>query len=347
MNNSRKIEGLDSLRIYAMICVIACHTQFWSSQAGGIGNKLFFVMGGFLCFFSLKSLLEECSIKKALTFYRKRVLRIVPAYWLVIILAWIFVPGVFAINDFSSDNSLILNLLFLKAYGHLWFMQQMMLMYLLSPFIMIFLLGIKKVSEVFKMKNHWYIPGAIVLIVLALLEKNYLTEDVLRLSGSGSHQQFQIWMYLFGIAFALIAVEIKNVFKSEVNHWIADAIALAILILLTITVIPGLFGEGNKLVSIFTDGMVRTLLSGLMMILFYNTSGSVFEIIITKAKVLKSVADATFDAYLIHYFLLGFVAIFSAPVQFIIVLPASILYSLLIYYATRSIRKINAKEHNH
>ena len=139
ITKQKHIEGLDILRIFAIICVLACHTAFLDSSSGGIGNKIFFVLGGFLTFFSLTGNLckKPLNIKNIVSYYIKRIFRILPSYWLVILLVYGLRPGVFSLRDFSTPNSLILNLLFVKTFGHLWFIQQMMLMYLLAPFIIL------------------------------------------------------------------------------------------------------------------------------------------------------------------------------------------------------------------
>ena len=104
---------------------------------GGVGNKLFFVISGFLVWYSIQPIKND--LRGILGFYIKRAVRIIPLYWIVVAGVWLLIPGYFSAHVFSSDGSLVLNLIFFRGYGHLWFVQHLLLMYLTAPWIILLL----------------------------------------------------------------------------------------------------------------------------------------------------------------------------------------------------------------
>lgn len=226
-----RIKGFESLRTFAVFMVIAGHVGALANTAGGIGNKIFITLAGFLAYFSVVNIHSLRDVGK---YYRNRIMRIVPSFWIVLLVMWRMIPGLFSVRDFSTEHSLVLNMVFLKNWGHLWFLQHIMLMYLCAP---LFILLVKMIEIFFarlfgerKPFVPWICAGAIVL--LAFAEKIFLTANVLRLSGEGSHAQFQIWMFLFGFATAVICGNMNRKdrkMKAQAND-IAGAFVLFIFL---------------------------------------------------------------------------------------------------------------------
>lgn len=131
-------EQLDGLRAFAICLVVASHTQaFHLTGQGGLAVAFFFVLSGYLLVLPWKKDGEErfCSLSGILFFYRKRFLRLIPAYYVVYLAAhWLT----------DSTESIAKHLLFLNCSGHLWFLQQEILFYLLAPFFMLLLALLKK-----------------------------------------------------------------------------------------------------------------------------------------------------------------------------------------------------------
>ncbi|MBA3649839.1 MAG: acyltransferase [Chitinophagales bacterium] len=81
---------------------------------GGIGVHIFFVISGFLItFLMIKEELTKGSIS-LLFFYTRRILRIWPLYYLILVLGIFVLPNLF--NTFKFNGSLIKNLLFLNNF---------------------------------------------------------------------------------------------------------------------------------------------------------------------------------------------------------------------------------------
>lgn len=328
INRRRQIRGLSLLRIYAILMVVACHTGFLDSSSGGIGNKIFFVLGGCLSFFSLVGSDGDKSFsKKSISdYYIKRLVRIVPGYWLVIIVTAIVSSNFFVLSDFSTEKSLVLNLLFIKVYGHLWFMQQMMLMYIIAP-LFIICLEIPR-RGIFK-NNH--VVGCsvnfIVLITLAVLEKQYFTEEIFMLSGEGSHKQFQIWMFFIGIAVGYLCLMCKRV---KIYSNINDIFFILFVAVSTITTIPILTEKGGDFITAFHGEVLRSILAGICIFLFFTCKKSLLGVI-GNMKLFKFLADSSFGIYLIHFFLLGYFNDYQGAQYFLVVLGASTGLAILMH----------------
>lgn len=85
-NTSENRVNLDIVRILAAFMVLAVHIGQkvgFNASVGAKGVQLFFVLSGYLICFSI----EKYSLK---TYIKKRIYRIVPTYWIVLILDYIW-----------------------------------------------------------------------------------------------------------------------------------------------------------------------------------------------------------------------------------------------------------------
>jgi peptidoglycan/LPS O-acetylase OafA/YrhL len=119
------ISVLDGVRGVAVLMVIVFHVNrvtgdnLWNqaeyplassiSTAGGIGVTLFFVLSGFLLFMPFaKALLYKTSWPLARVFYMRRVLRIIPAYYVSLFLLILFQHPEYLHRDHLKDLFLFL-----------------------------------------------------------------------------------------------------------------------------------------------------------------------------------------------------------------------------------------------
>jgi peptidoglycan/LPS O-acetylase OafA/YrhL len=134
--------GLNGLRFIGAFAVIICHIEFlkslhglpnimnypfYKNTSGHQGVILFFVLSGFLITYLLLNEFSEKSTIEIGKFYMRRVLRIWPLYYLMILISVFIVPIVFSFFEFSIKNGYTWNemkfyLLFLpnlsKSMGH-------------------------------------------------------------------------------------------------------------------------------------------------------------------------------------------------------------------------------------
>jgi len=323
-----KFGGFAGLRVFAITMVIAGHVGALSASAGGIGNKIFFCLSGFLAYFSLKNIE---GLKSVARFYWKKIVRIIPSYYILLLFAAVAFPTSIFLMSLSSDGSLLLNMLFIRNFGHLWFLQQIMLMYLVSPvFIMIVKLVERRIADVRIAK----LVSALVLIVLAVIEKRFLTSDVFRLSGAGSHAQFAVWMFLAGFSTALV-YEATTEGKAEckMNNTFVAIIGIyevLFFLILFLMVCPSLREQMPEVAHFFDDGVLRTVMSCL----------AIFGLAITPAHKAKEfldnslftiVSDCSFEIYIIHFFLIERFGEIGVKRRFLVVCFVSFCIALTVH----------------
>ncbi len=154
----KRWSEFDGLRILALLIIIASHTNALGMFGqGSVAVSLFFVMSGF---FSVKPMLENgeevfVNIKGWLKFYLLKIVRIVPLYWICIL----FVKYV-SDNTFSDNKFLLQNMFFINSYSHLWYIQHLMVAYLVTPLILYIIFLCKKYCKI----NNFMCSAAIFII---------------------------------------------------------------------------------------------------------------------------------------------------------------------------------------
>ena len=160
------IISLDGLRGIAAIMVVADHTWGRCTGLGAGGVWLFMSLSGFLLARPFVLQPERAkSVSYWLSFFRRRMQRILPAYYLYIIIIFVF--------HFRFDAA-FRHFLFLQGDGHLWVVPQEMFFYLLVPFIM------AGESVYFQWQDLGLLFSSHNLMVLA---NHFLTSEVFALYG--------------------------------------------------------------------------------------------------------------------------------------------------------------------
>ena len=301
-NNYRRkrIPQFDGLRGMAILLVIASHTNAFNlSGQGGIGVTIFFVLSGFLLAVPFVNNNQMFNLRDLFKFYLRRVKRILPMYYITLVLFIIFSP-----NFLGDVNSIVKHFLFIQANGHLWSTQQEMCFYLICPiiFYIIYML-IKK----FKL-THTII--AIILIVISFLLEKYLTTDIFNLNGNGKQQVFRIFIFLFGISICYFIsgekyIEIKEsrIFIKIIN--IISIISIFIMIFSAkyyksmIGIMPSIEYVG------WEYPMVFSVLSGIIIIAIISDETGVISKVF-KFEPLISIGRVSYSMYLLHFLLLPF-----------------------------------------
>ena len=168
-----KLYGLDHLRALAILLVLIFHYQLWFPhpawtswfmRLGWTGVDLFFVLSGFLISSQLFSQIKKGNQISIKEFYIKRFFRIIPIYFFVVAIYFLFpffrekeaLPPLWKFltftQNFGTDTSKF------GTFSHVWSLCVEEHFYLFFPFILIFLLR----KNLFA-KSYW------ILIVLFLL----------------------------------------------------------------------------------------------------------------------------------------------------------------------------------
>jgi peptidoglycan/LPS O-acetylase OafA/YrhL len=179
-DTARYLAFVDGLRAISILAVVGFHVGMPGFSGGFVGVDIFFVISGFLIINQIKDGLETGRFS-ILTFYRRRALRILPVFILVLLCVFVLAPlilptpGVY--SDFmlaaASSPLMLSNVFFYLRQGyfdiaadqkpllHTWTLSVEEQFYLLTPLILlvIFYLG----------KRRFGIPAALIAITITLV----------------------------------------------------------------------------------------------------------------------------------------------------------------------------------
>lgn len=190
---------------------------------------LFFTISGFFAAapFSRKTNIEESYIKPGswFRFYLQRAARILPIYWIVHVFAML-------LSNFKgktgSFDVFLKSAFLIEANGHLWYVQNQIVIYLFVPFF--FLIALL-------MKRHMKIKKVNILCGLAFILLGFCLhwffKDTSRfyLFGNGRKQYLRIGLFTIGFGFGYFAREMRNiVLSAPYQKHLADAVELLILL---------------------------------------------------------------------------------------------------------------------
>ncbi len=193
-----RINSLDGLRFLAITLIIASHCDFLDQ--GGLGNCIFFALSGFFAASLWKNTINF-NITMFLKYYLKRIIRIIPVFYCYLLfVSFFFYKHSIMVNDFTTDKSLILNMFFIKSSGHLWFLQQEILFYILVPFIINLFLFIKRVLLKINIKSIIAdICNVLILLILALILIKFQNIIPIKLYANGSMISLKTGYFLLGM----------------------------------------------------------------------------------------------------------------------------------------------------
>lgn len=186
---SKSIPGFDGLRGVCVILVLLHHSGYGSFIGlGEIGVYTFFCLSGFLIIPSFsKSLSTPLNainkVKLVAEFYKKRALRIFPAYYFALFILYIPVLCIFKFLSKSgeSDNLLILSLLsyttnfymsyvkndFIGFYSHFWTLAVEQQFYIVCPILLIVL-----------KREYWRISLFFIAVVLFIFAQELTSNTI-------------------------------------------------------------------------------------------------------------------------------------------------------------------------
>ena len=338
MTRERERENvLDVFRAWAIILVVASHTQILLQ--GGLGNDIFFGLSGFLAAMPFTPDCEQkfSSIFSAPKYWLAKIFRIIPLFWFILIAVYLLNLQNFTISLHSSkDTNLLNNLFFINNRGHLWFLQQQMLMYFCVPFIFFTLIFIKNFLIHRTYKKYKNIIYAILLLISSLYLHNNLTSSIFYLKANGGHQSFRIGLFMTGMSFAFFYKFIKDLnFNTNKLPSRTSNFVIILFILFTIVssypvlkfIIPSMpkFFIGWKYPMSCT---IITLIS-ITICLIQPLSGTTKKIL--ENNFTACIAKVSFGAYLIHWYFIGVFKPLGSPNHFTMVFITSIIFSYILH----------------
>ena len=298
-NGAGRNAGLDGLRGVAMLVIVASHCHVL--HQGQLGVVIFFVLSGFFAAkpFQLENC-EETVYKRPLKYICARLIRILPIYYIVCLSVWIFARDYYQTTDVLFGNFLLTN-----AYVHHWFLQQILLCYLLTPIVMLFL------GFIFPCKKHQLLHCslcAVFLLICAFLVRYYLTIDVFYLNGSGQKKKFLFDEYLIGMAFAYLYKVIEQSKTDIEKPWlnISAQMYSGLFFLFIILSSSQVLGRINEKYLDFSIGVHHPLLcsflSGFLIICIITYPKGIINCVWGN-RLFAYVGTISFSVYLIHVYL--------------------------------------------
>lgn len=327
---SPEIKIFTGMRFIAALCVLISHTYSdvfpYTSKLGGIGVFYFFVLSGFILSYNYQDrILNDRSIGFVWEFLIKRLVRIYPIYFLILLL-WILL-------NFSSINftNIFVNLLLLQSFS-----------FKLST------LTINPPSWSISVEFFFYIcfipiiricNGSIKKILLLMISINFLwlyifTNHISQLEmvyGYYSNPYYRLIDFMGGVL-------LFNIFKvcDFSIYFIKNNVLLSILEIF-VCCLPLCFSiliDGKFLKHIFIYHTIFLLLIVLIFVVMIKSSSTISQLL--SSKYFIKLGEASYNLYLIHWlFLFEIIKPVSLYGKFftdiIIVLLSLLVYKLIEY----------------
>lgn len=179
--------ALDGIRGVAALLVLAVHVGLLPSSVGMIGVLLFFALSGFLLAIPFaKEPARAVSPSYMRDYMKRRLLRIIPMYYTVITVLFLFrhkVPDVFR------------HYLFLQGDGYLWTVPQEMFFYILLPFV---------VAALYALTRGCRPLGPVALLAAVIAVALWTRTGQLTLYGNGEYRPVMVGIFLSGMFFSFL-----------------------------------------------------------------------------------------------------------------------------------------------
>jgi len=187
-------QDTNFLRFIAICLILNSHMDLYYpiphiGTGGSIGNALFFMLSAFGLLLSEKRAPQTFSV-----YYTKRIKRIYPAVWVVLVL--LIIPIKLVQNPTELSN--ILSFASRFFYPPFWFLKALMLFFLIG-FVFIKNFSLKKIV------TFW----AVCLFLYVFIYTNYLDIDAFVVEKLPFRLLFYVMMFVFGIFLASINSKIK------------------------------------------------------------------------------------------------------------------------------------------
>lgn len=316
---SARLVQFDGLRGIAIITVVLSHCNILNQ--GGVANAVFFALSGFLLINPFKDAYEQrfLSIWNILKFYKSKAIRIMPAYYIVLLILYLQT----GFNVIEKDVFLKL-LYFADIHGHLWYVYAFFWLMYIIPFVFVILLLLAKKI---KFLRNDLVCAVIFIVLSAVIRILYLNSDM-----------FDIRMdqLMLGIAAGYFFRYIRTSEKKKAffsKHSILGQFLILLLVLLVIVSSCDVLKYFDPVLAdyyvgwelVFTVGFFMCIL--VILVALYP-DGFIGKIL--KSKTLVFVGKHAFSVYLLNNFVVDQLNIESKYFLFICVFSVSLLLAWII-----------------
>lgn len=317
----------DGLRVFAMLVIIASHTAALGMYGqGSVAVNMFFVLSGFFCVRPMTADGEEqfADAYGWLKFYVLRIARIIPVYWIILLLFyWISDTAV------PDSTALLQNMFFVNTYGHLWYLQHEMVCYLAAPFIMGLIYIIKKKTGI-----HNGIAAAGLFAAGILSSRYFFTTANFCLLWNGEKRQLRLGLFIIGMSAGYLVKYLKGfTVRKKTVKYALDVVE--ILLMLTVSLFTSarflsIFDEkyADYYIGWYKPITCTLICAALVLLLYVNSQGIVAKIL--GLPVAARFGHAVYGTYLIHFFLIEFIPLQPLK-KFVLVTLASFAMAYVLY----------------
>ena len=325
MKNVKKIDNrIQILRGVSVIAVVLFHLVPEEFPVGFLGVDIFFVISGFLMAKLYGNIRTKAEISE---FLKKRMWRLLPAYYFVLILTYVYSLFVLLPHELATLNQHIRWSLFLSPNIGYWTDSQYWGSAQFRPILNFWSLGVEIHFYLLFPLIAKYVKRSRLLALLAGLNLiAYITISTFSEKSSFFLMPFRFWEFAIGIlAYRVSAQSLSR--RISFIRFIAILSSLLLLLLLQ---------NSNPNISVV---LVATATAAFLSRAYVHSSSSRF------LKPLEAVGDYSYSIYLVHYPILIF--LFYIPFEsssdlnttqvptriilyFLLLIPASILLRQLI-----------------
>lgn len=326
---STRLLQFDGLRGIAIIIVVLSHCNIMNQ--GGVANAIFFALSGFLLITPFKDAYEQrfLSIWSILKFYKSRALRILPAYYFVLLI--LFLQTGFNV----IEKDVFLELLYIgDIHGHLWFVYAYFWLMYIIPFIFFFFLLLAKKI---KFLRNDLVCACIFISLSALIRFFYLGSDMF---------DIRLDQLMLGIAagyiFRFIRTDEKKA-SSFRKHPVLGQLLILFIFLLVIVTSSDVLKLFNPSLADYYIGwnlifVVGFFMSLLVLLVALYPDGFIGKFLQSKALVF--VGKHAFTVYLLNNFVIAQLNIQSKYFLFICVFSVSLVLAWVIDSVIDNVKSI-------
>jgi peptidoglycan/LPS O-acetylase OafA/YrhL len=305
------------LRFIAIVLIINSHLDAYYpiqyfGTGGALGNAFFFVLSSFGLFLS-----QNKNPKPFAEWYTKRIKRIYPAVWIVLIL--LTLPYKIYIHDFDLNNLLLFFGYFF--YPPFWFLQALMIFYILIYFI----IKNNKAIRIY----FWLI---ILPVIYAFFYLNYIDLSKWSIEDDPFQYIFYLIIFIFG---AFLAERSDKIKYSGLQDWALLFLSVFIIYGHKYLMLKGMFSSLQFIQHLFIFPFI-----------FYFLKVSRSDLIQKRIMQLPAVAstinyisNVTLELYLAHLYVVIFILKLKLifPVNIIAVLIVTLIIAAFIKYLSNRI----------
>lgn len=288
-NKLNHIIQIDGLRCFAVFGVIIAHyiishldNDFIKKIPFGSGVNLFFVISGFLITMILLNKKQEIenkttTVKKEIrNFFAKRVLRIFPLYYIVILFLFVFnydvVQSYFLyLVTYTTNIFMTFNNTYIGSSTHLWSLSVEEQFYLIWPFIILF------------SNRKYFLPILFSIITFSILSKFYFLNYTPYYLGSNAFLTSCFDSLGMGAVLAYLHVYHASILERILNKKILLGLIICYIILfifpefITPKIRPLLENFSNSVIYFFIVGVAaQNRFNGIYKFLLENKSSLYF-----------------------------------------------------------------------